>query len=85
MCKVKAKIMPGDIRSERIARIKTVSGCRADVIVSNRQVGRNHILAAEIGRDKNKVLIELPQETSAGDWRIWVNENQILKSAISVS
>ena len=32
----------------------------------------------EVARDNNNVLIELPQETSSGYWRVWVNKNQIL-------
>jgi len=78
MCRVKAKIVRGANKSERIAYITTAEGIHAEVLLSTAQTGSNHVLAAEIGRDKNNVLIELPQETSSGDWRVWVNKNQIL-------
>ena len=78
MSRVKAKIVRGAIGSERIAYITTAGGIRAEVLLSAAQTGSNHVLAAEIARDNNHVLIELPQETSSGDWRVWVNKNQIL-------
>ena len=80
MCRVKAKIKRGAIKSERVAYIKTAGGVSAEVILSAAQTGHNHIQAAEIARDRNDVLIELPQETSSGHWRVWVNKNQILNA-----
>ena len=64
--------------SERIAYIATAEGVRAEVLLDAAQTGTNHIVAAEIARDNNNVLIELPQETSSGDWRVWVHKNQVL-------
>ncbi len=78
MNRVKAKILRGSTRSERIAYITTAEGARAEVLLSAAQTGSNHILAAEVAEDNNNVLIELPQETSSGYWRVWVNKNQIL-------
>ena len=78
MNRIKAKVLRGSIKSERIAYIKTAEGVRAEVLLSAAQTGTNHILAAEVARDNNNVLIELPQETSSGYWRVWVNKNQIL-------
>ncbi len=78
MNRVKARIERGPIRSERIAYITTAGGVRAEVLLSATQTGSNHVFAAEVARDNNNVLIELPQETSSGDWRVWVNKNQIL-------
>jgi hypothetical protein len=79
MNRIKAKIVRGSIGSERIAYITTAEGVRAEVVLSAAQTGTNHILAAEVARDKNNVLIELPQETSSGYWRVWVNKNQVLR------
>ena len=78
MCRIKAKVIKGANRSERIAYIKTAEGVRAEVLLSAAQTGSNHILAAEVARDNNNVLIELPQETSSGYWRVWVEKNQLL-------
>jgi hypothetical protein len=80
MCKVKAKIKKGVVHSERIAYIKTSEGNSTEVLLNVTQTGINHIIAAEIARDNNNVLIELPQETSSGYWRVWINKNQLLGS-----
>jgi hypothetical protein len=78
MNKVKARIVRGSTRSERVAYITTADGVRAEVLLSAAQTGSNHIFVAEVARDNNDVLIELPQETSSGDWRVWVKKNQLL-------
>jgi hypothetical protein len=78
MSKVKAKIVRGAIGSERIAYITTAEGIRTEVLLNAAQTGSNHIFAVEVARDNNNVLIELPQETSSGYWRVWVNKKQIL-------
>jgi len=78
MNRVKARIERGSTKSERIAYITTAEGVCAEVLLSAAQTGSNHILAAEVARDNNNVLIELPQETSSGYWRVWVKKNQLL-------
>ena len=78
MCKVKAKVLRGSIKSERVAYITTAEGIQTEVLLNAAQTGTEHILAAEIARDNGNVLIELPQETSSGYWRVWVKENQIV-------
>ena len=78
MCRVKAKIVKGANQSERIAYITTAEGIQAEVLLNATQTGTDHIVAAEIARDNNNVLMELAQETSSGYWRVWVKENQIL-------
>jgi hypothetical protein len=78
MSRVKAKVLRGSVKSERVAYITTAEGIQAEVLLSATQTGSDHILAAEIARDNDNVLIELTQETSSGYWRVWVNENQIL-------
>ena len=78
MCRVKAKIVRGSMKSECVAYITTAGGPLAEVVLNSIHTGHNHIFAAEVGRDKNNVLIELPQETSSGYWRVWVKENQLL-------
>ncbi len=78
MNRVKAKIIRGATRSERIAYIKTAEGINAEVLLSAAQTGSDHVFAAEVARDNGNVLIELPQETSSGYWRVWVKKNQVL-------
>jgi len=79
MCRIKAKIEPGATNSERVAYIKTTSGQKAEVILDVSQANHQSVVAAVIGRKDNDILIELPRETSSGDWRIWVSENQLIR------
>lgn len=79
MCRVKANIIGGVTNSERVAYIKTVNGQKVEVILEASQANHHSVVVAEIGRKDNNVLIELPRETSSGDWRIWVNKTQLMK------
>jgi hypothetical protein len=80
MCRVKAKkIEPGDINTERVAYIENSAGKEVEIILDSTQANHRSVVASEIGRQGDKVLIELPRETSSGDWRIWVNRSQLIK------
>ena len=79
MCRVKAKIIPGANTSERVAYIKTASGQKAEVILDASQANHRSVVAAQVSIKDDKILVELPRETSSGDWRIWVNKSQIVK------
>jgi hypothetical protein len=78
MCRVKARIVPGANSSERVAYIKTASGGKAEVILDVSQANHHSVVAAEIGRKDDRVLIELPRETSSGEWRVWVSKKQLV-------
>jgi len=80
MCKINCEeIVEGLIPSEKIARIRSVDGRVEEVAVSETQISGKTIVASMIGRDENKVLVELPRETSSGRWRVWVLETQLGK------
>ncbi|MBI3987641.1 MAG: hypothetical protein HY343_12005 [Lentisphaerae bacterium] len=79
MCRVKAVIKNGPIDSERLALINTSDGKSVEVILAKAQVTGETIRAAEIGRDAGRVLVELPRETTAGSWRIWVKTAAIVR------
>lgn len=79
MCKVNCDVEEGLIPSEKLVRLLTADGGSEEVFVSNRQVSGNRLSASEIGRDEtNRVLIELPRESTSGRWRIWINADQII-------
>jgi hypothetical protein len=69
---VRCTIQPGLIESEKVAIIPTAEGGEEEVIVSSRVASQNAIRAAEVGRQGEKVLIELPRESTTGRWRLWV-------------
>jgi len=71
----------GLVASEKIVRIETADGSQEEVAVSASQVRNNGLEAQIIGQDGEKVLIELPRESSSGRWRVWVHRNQVLVPA----
>lgn len=77
MCKIKATISPGLISSERVARFTATGGASVEVIVSKAQVTRNLVEASKIASDQNSVLVELPRESTSGDWRVWVDKKLV--------
>jgi hypothetical protein len=75
---VKCEILDGFTPTEKIARILGADGKVDDVVVSVKSITSNHLLlAAEIGRRDDKVLVELPRESASGRWRMWVNASSI--------
>lgn len=76
MCHVRAEIEGGLIESERVARVQTLDGVEA-VVVSDRQVQNGHLLASKIHATSDKVLVELPRESTSGRWRVWVSPDQV--------
>ena len=76
--RVKAKIVKGAIKEEKVAYIKDVSGEVVEVIVGSSQAGKDDVEVGEVGRDEDKVLIELPRESTRGYWRMWVNRKQLV-------
>jgi len=63
--------------SEAVVIVKTAKG-QERLIVSKRSISNGSI---EVGwplrEDGDDLLIELPRETQAGAWRVWVNRTQI--------
>lgn len=79
MCKINCEIVEGLVPDERTARIKNFEGHIEEVSVSVALIDGRTLMAHEIGRQGNKVLVELPRESSAGRWRVWVGEDQLVK------
>lgn len=77
MCRIKAQIVRLGIHNECIAYFQTSLGIDAEVIVPLSVAGDGYIEVTEIRRESDRVLIELPEETAKGDWRVWVPPNQL--------
>jgi hypothetical protein len=75
--KVNVKVVDGIMPSEKIAIIQGADGRVDEVVVSAQSITGNQLMAAEIGRRDNKVLVELPRESTSGRWRMWVNASSI--------
>lgn len=70
-------IVDGLIPTERIARIHAADGEDEEVSVSTGSISGDKLIVSEIVRDEGMVLVELPRESAAGHWRIWVNESEV--------
>lgn len=77
MARIRCEVGEGLIPTERFARIERADGGVEEVAVSREQIEGDYLDAAEIGRREGRVLIELPRESSAGNWRVWVKEDAL--------
>jgi len=75
--KIKCEIVEGFTPVEKIARIKGADGKIEEVAVPVQSTTANHLLAAEVGRQGDRVLVELPRESASGRWRMWVKDSSI--------
>ncbi|HEX9587842.1 MAG TPA: hypothetical protein VGA15_08860 [Bradyrhizobium sp.] len=63
--------------SEVVVKVKTSSGVER-LVVSERAIDNNEISIGWPIRTKDDLyLIELPNETQSGAWRVWVNRDQV--------
>jgi hypothetical protein len=72
-CTVRDGLMPG----EKIAQIETADGKSEVVAVSSQNIKNEKLIAYEIGRTGDRVLVELPRESASGRWRVWVKDSAI--------
>jgi len=65
--------MHGPGPTEAIVAIDRKEGGQEEVVVDRRLICDDTIAVAKIGANKESVLVELPQESASGTWRIWVD------------
>lgn len=70
-------VAKGLIPAEKTVLIQGADGVLEEVTVSSKSLSGGKLKASEIGRSKNKVLIELPRESASGRWRIWVAKSSV--------
>jgi hypothetical protein len=67
-------VSDGLMPAEKIAHIEVAGGEIEEVSVSSDDISAdNRLRAYEIGRQGERVLVELPRESASGRWRVWVN------------
>jgi len=74
MVKLSGRIEEGLIPTEKIVRVQDADGGFEDVPVSARSIKEGKLLAAEVGREGDRILVELPRESASGRWRMWVKK-----------
>ena len=71
--------------SEVLVKIETVQGPQ-ELLIDKRSLKQNTIeVGYPIAQQDKYRLIELPAETTGGAWRVWVDENIILKNALEAA
>lgn len=82
MARIKIKVLgEGQHPSESLVAIKTADGSVAEAIIYRQSIIDDTIdVGYPVGVDGDSYLVELPQETVDGRWRIWVDRLDILDS-----
>jgi hypothetical protein len=65
--------MQGPQPSEAVVAIDKKEGGQEEVVLDRRLICDDTIEVAKIGANREAVLVELPQESASGAWRIWVD------------
>lgn len=65
---------------ERIAEIRTVDGVEEVPVHVSKIDGDRLIVSHPISARGDEVLVELPQETMRGYWRVWVKKAELLEA-----
>ncbi|MGH6829265.1 MAG: hypothetical protein ACREHV_01255 [Rhizomicrobium sp.] len=76
--KVRVKtIMEGPGPSEAVVAVKTSSNREEEIVVQKNQIEDNTLRVWPVGERENSVLVELPQESASGNWRLWVDRQEV--------
>ena len=68
--------------SEVIVGVTTAEGGQENLVVDKRSIRNGAIgVGYPVGRENNRLLIELPRETLRGHWRVWVSEALVQETA----
>jgi hypothetical protein len=63
--------------SEAIVTVTTRNGSEEEVILDRSYIEGDTISVSRIGQEDDAVLVELPQESASGRWRIWVGPDVV--------
>jgi hypothetical protein len=63
--------------SEAVVTIRTAGGAEEEVIVHRGLIEDNTIPVGAVTKEGSSVLVELPQESTAGKWRVWVSDHDL--------
>jgi hypothetical protein len=71
------KLLDGPGPSETVVAIKTSANREEQVVVQKSQIEDDKIHVWRVGERPDSVLIELPQESTTGNWRLWVDKREV--------
>lgn len=67
-------VLDGPGPNESIVKVRRVDGQWEEVIAPKHFVEHGFLRAQRLGSLEGNVLVELPQESASGSWRLWVPE-----------
>lgn len=72
------RMMDGPGPSEQVVRVLTADGHAEEVVVHQSSIRDGHLETSRaLARDGTRVLVELPRESTSGNWRLWVNQTEV--------
>ena len=75
--KVRIKtVMEGPGEAEAVVAIKTTGNKEEEVVVNKSQVKEGTLQVWRVGERDGSVLVELPTESTSGNWRLWVSDKE---------
>lgn len=80
MSRIKVEVLgEGQHPSERMVALTTAGGVRETVIVDRESIDNSTIdVGYPVGGGEGRLLIELPRETTSGQWRVWMKPSDVL-------
>lgn len=77
MARLSCKIEDGLMPAEKVVRVENIDGEIEEVSVPTSNISDDRLVASEIGRRDDRVLVELPRESASGRWRIWMKASEV--------
>jgi dCTP deaminase len=71
------EITKGPGPEEAVVGIKTSSNQEEEVVVQQSQIEGGLLKVWPIGTRDDSVLVELPQESASGNWRLWIDRREV--------
>jgi hypothetical protein len=81
MLRVKVqKIRNGMHPSEIVVAVALADGGKEEIVVDQRSVKNNSLrVGYPVASKRDRVLIELPRESTRGLWRVWVSDKSVVR------
>jgi hypothetical protein len=76
------RVRDGQHPSEVVVAVRTADGRTEKLIVDERSIRNEAIeVGYPVGRDENRLLVELPRESVRGLWRVWIEPGTMIEEA----
>lgn len=72
---------PGQHPSEVAVKLITADGTKQTLYLDKTSIENGAFdIGYPVGEDGGRLLVELPRETTSGQWRVWLNKSDVLDS-----